>query len=530
MKLQIAIFSEVEWAFGRLCKALLQYSKHEITVFDWEKLYDKETFKPFDLIYIPEWNSAKIFIDCYGVNPKKIVMGAHSFIQFLSFHFSTLLLRNVKEEDVGMHSIIDPKLLSFLQTGVPIGCVSQQLCGFLRNYRLPIRQTKFGVNVSNFNSLVCGILKPKSKEESKLKIIQVTPAEYFSGHAYDQKRTWIIREVEKKTRDIADFCWTDSKYTNEVMDSYLAQDGDILLCTSHTEGNPLGILEAAAHGRISITTRVGIVPEFVRNEINGFIIEQSNPEKIIDEIVQKLFFLHRNQDVLMQMKMSALCDVMHWTWKKIIPSWDLFFEECYTLEKTVDFVEIGSGDFETLLETCDAAAKGFTIEPLQFYLDRLPEKRNVVKLNIAISDCDGEMEISYLDPKYIQAYNLPGWMRGCNTVKEQHDTRDIELRNRNIMHLLEKHTVQKKSFRTFVKEYDIQRIKFLKIDTEGHDCIIMQDVAHAIRDGLVSSPAKIQFETNELSAEEDVTKIIRMFETFGYSAKRGYDTVLTLNK
>jgi len=49
----------------------------------------------------------------------------------------------------------------------------------------------------------------------------------------------------------------------------------VLICASEHEGAPMPILEALASARPVITTNVGIVPELVRSEFNGLIIERS---------------------------------------------------------------------------------------------------------------------------------------------------------------------------------------------------------------------------------------------------------------
>ena len=40
----------------------------------------------------------------------------------------------------------------------------------------------------------------------------------------------------------------------------------------------------------------------------------------------------------------------------------------------LDFLEIGTADFDTEIEKADNNTRGFSIEPLKIYLDKLPEK------------------------------------------------------------------------------------------------------------------------------------------------------------
>ena len=84
-----------------------------------------------------------------------------------------------------------------------------------------------------------------------------------------------------------------------------------------------------------------------------------------------------------------------------------------------DFIEIGTSDFETLIEQ-DNNQKGISIEPIQYYLDKLPNNPNVIKSNHAISNIEGEIKIFWITPEDIKKYNLPWWVRGCNSVNEPH--------------------------------------------------------------------------------------------------------------
>ena len=50
----------------------------------------------------------------------------------------------------------------------------------------------------------------------------------------------------------------------------------------------------------------------------------------------------------------------------------------------LDFIEIGTSDYDTILESCYDFQKGISIEPLKFYLDNRPNRSNVVKINGAL--------------------------------------------------------------------------------------------------------------------------------------------------
>ena len=50
-----------------------------------------------------------------------------------------------------------------------------------------------------------------------------------------------------------------------------------------------------------------------------------------------------------------------------------------------DFIEIGTSDYDTLIQQCGDDEIGLSIEVVKSYIDRLPEKKNVKKINCGIS-------------------------------------------------------------------------------------------------------------------------------------------------
>ena len=66
---------------------------------------------------------------------------------------------------------------------------------------------------------------------------------------------------------------------------------DVLLLTSDTEGMPGVVLEAAAMKKITVTGNVGGVTEFIKNGINGFIVDWQILEK---EILVKIILDNQN--------------------------------------------------------------------------------------------------------------------------------------------------------------------------------------------------------------------------------------------
>lgn len=52
-------------------------------------------------------------------------------------------------------------------------------------------------------------------------------------------------------------------------------DGTVLVCASESEGTPNPALEAAACGCTVVSTRVGNMPELIRDDVNGYLVERN---------------------------------------------------------------------------------------------------------------------------------------------------------------------------------------------------------------------------------------------------------------
>ena len=191
-----------------------------------------------------------------------------------------------------------------------------------------------------------------------------------------------------------------------------------------------------------------------------------------------------------------------------------------------DFIEIGTSNFDTLIEAADDTTVGLSIEPIGYYLDQLPDRANVKKLDIAVSrnNIYEFMSVYYVPERTIRARGLPDWLRGCNSVGDYHP-KHIELAARDLVQIME---VEVMPIGEIFICYDVTELDYLKIDTEGSDCEIMQHLAEFLKTEPVTRyPKKILFESNELANQDQVEHVKAKFITLGYCVtKSEYDTVL----
>jgi len=193
-----------------------------------------------------------------------------------------------------------------------------------------------------------------------------------------------------------------------------------------------------------------------------------------------------------------------------------------------DFIEIGTSDFDTLIELSDDNTFGLSIEPIRYYLDRLPNKKNVKKLQVAISDNDGHLDIYYIPDDKIQEHSLPWWVRGSNSINHPHPFTIKEIGEELYNSIVKIDKVPAISWDTLVKQENIQSIGFLKIDTEGFDHVILKDYLKTCETNPKLLADKIKFECHkEVSNLEEIEKLIPKFKN--YHIER-HESDITLTK
>ena len=194
------------------------------------------------------------------------------------------------------------------------------------------------------------------------------------------------------------------------------------------------------------------------------------------------------------------------------------------------FLEIGTSDFDTCIQTAEPNVVGISVEPVKLYFDRLPSRDGVIRVNAAISANDGHLNVFYVNPDVIEAHKMPSWLRGCNSVNKPHylAVEQLTMRGMDPETFITKETIEALSFKTLVKRYDIESINYLKIDTEGHDLIILAGYLDVCDKQPHLFADRILFETNAHTKVEDQDTCIRAFLERGYHVEsRGHDTVLT---
>tara|TARA_R110000824_G_scaffold808_2_gene4959 strand:+ start:18398 stop:19060 length:663 start_codon:yes stop_codon:yes gene_type:complete len=207
------------------------------------------------------------------------------------------------------------------------------------------------------------------------------------------------------------------------------------------------------------------------------------------------------------------------------------------LNNFFDFIEIGTSDFDTLIEKSDDDKRGISIEPIQYFLDRLPDRKNCIKICAAISDEEGEADLYYIPEENIEKYNLPGFVRGTGSLYNRHpfiltllanEAEDNQLPEAlDPDDIIVKTKVRVTRLKNIVDQHNVKAIKILKIDAEGTDGKILLDYFDCCKNEGYPYPFFIQYE-NVLLPESTRRKLLLTAIEAGYSValETYHDTML----
>lgn len=191
-----------------------------------------------------------------------------------------------------------------------------------------------------------------------------------------------------------------------------------------------------------------------------------------------------------------------------------------------DFVDIGTCDFNTSADEVfkNDRAKVLLVEPLKFYLDRLPVHDNILKTNVAIADQRGSAPVFYLEEKTIVEHNLPDWLKGCSTLGRPHWLAIDNLNQKGLSHdLIKQQQINIVTFKDLCDVFDIRSIGKLTIDTEGHDHLILPDVYDKVSSGFDIKTIIFEYQPY-MGNTQQLDDLSLKFEALGY--KKSWPTTM----
>lgn len=213
-----------------------------------------------------------------------------------------------------------------------------------------------------------------------------------------------------------------------------------------------------------------------------------------------------------------------------------------------NIVEIGCCDFDTVLHegNFNDGTTILLIDPIKEFLDNIPipENLDVYKLEAAIGPSNGKTMFSFFPPEKIEELGLPGFIRGCSSLLDKPEFCDMFDRaaaegtfcvegfdpqqfmnlDYKLESIIEKREVNAMTLFELIDKFKIDTIDLLKIDTEGIDYIILQDVIKAIKDKIIQPPRQILFEVKHMPSSPILANLLGSFYDLQY--RIGYIDVM----
>ncbi|MDR3450053.1 MAG: glycosyltransferase [Alphaproteobacteria bacterium] len=110
-------------------------------------------------------------------------------------------------------------------------------------------------------------------------------------------------------------------FTGEELNRLYAW-ADVFVLPSRFEGVPLTILEAQRMGCIPVATKVGAVAEIIQDGVDGFLVDNENPEaSVVADFVSILNTLAANRNLVSEIAQRAFARQTENNWRRNLESW-----------------------------------------------------------------------------------------------------------------------------------------------------------------------------------------------------------------
>lgn len=107
--------------------------------------------------------------------------------------------------------------------------------------------------------------------------------------------------------ELHSYCTFLGNQSDPAIIQSIYQQADILILTSDTEGFPMVIMEAMAHGLAIVSTAVGEIPLHIKHMVNGFLIEEyANAEEVVSGSIAAINLLDQDRQLLQTIAASNI--------------------------------------------------------------------------------------------------------------------------------------------------------------------------------------------------------------------------------
>lgn len=185
------------------------------------------------------------------------------------------------------------------------------------------------------------------------------------------------------------------------------------------------------------------------------------------------------------------------------------------------FIDIGCGNTNVSVDQYGLAVRGLLVEPVKEFCGILPTSTSVIAENSAITDYDGEinMSVGEIDTENLMYFPI----QALSTIKhverlcKRYKLYGIEsLAKDNSIH--NTRVVSCLRLETLLQKYDIDEVDQFKIDVEGHENVILTQLIELMRANKFKVNERIIFEYNQLSDKQELDQLARLIATkFGFT-------------
>lgn len=204
------------------------------------------------------------------------------------------------------------------------------------------------------------------------------------------------------------------------------------------------------------------------------------------------------------------------------------------------FVDIGTCFYATSIDEFGLNVNGLLVEPITKFLNTIPSSPTIYKENSAISNFDGVTDINiYFTKEDLENANLEYFSatkreelrrkkKFADFIKNMLPAAAISAIKARDNWITTKpptatpYQINCITFDTLIKKYDIEYIEFLRIDTEGHEPIVLEQIYNSISSNKIVID-NIQYERdrhNLFGVNEELDIISKQFVELGYSVSR----------
>jgi glycosyltransferase involved in cell wall biosynthesis len=287
----LLIADSPNWAFDHVANNIKTRLSDTFT-FTIKFIEDEYNEDEYDLIYVLSWHLVKL-MKTKVKNPAKYVAGIRSHRSWRRENFSDVVV-SLNEEFQKIHVL------------------SKKLYRVFEPYVTDLSYVTNGVDLSFFT--------PTTKKSVSSKKITVG----WAGRKADPIKGFdeFIAPLSGVNNITLVYCGIDSDHLDKKDVKQFYENIDIYVCSSYSEGCNNPLLEAAAMGKAIVTTDVGVVPEYLENEVSALIVDQEQPS-----FISAILRLRDDPALRSKLGKNAQKAVKKFAWDVVSKQYREFFEE-----------------------------------------------------------------------------------------------------------------------------------------------------------------------------------------------------------